>query len=89
MSVIETFVIEMQHELRTPVNAILGYSQLLLEEHDDSLTAEACHDLERMIEAGHQLLRIVSESLDVAEPGGDDIALCAARMRHASRSHSL
>ena len=31
MSVIEAFVIEMQHELRTPVNAILGYSQLLLE----------------------------------------------------------
>jgi CheY-like chemotaxis protein len=83
MSVIEAFVIEMQHELRTPVNAILGYSQLLLEEHDDSLTAEACHDLERMIEAGHQLLRIVSEGLDVAGPGGDDIALCAARMRHA------
>ena len=83
MSVIEAFVIDMRHELRTPVNAILGYSQLLLEEHDDSLTAEACHDLERMIEAGHQLLRIVSESLDVVGPGGDDIALCAARMRHS------
>jgi DNA-binding response OmpR family regulator len=83
MSVIEAFVIDMRHELRTPVNAILGYSQLLLEEHGNSLTAEACHDLERMIEAGHQLLRIVSESLDVVEPSGDDLALCAARMRHS------
>jgi len=83
MSVIEAFVIEMQHELRTPVNAILGYSQLLLEVQDDSLTAEACHDLERMVEAGHQLLRIISDSLDVVAPGGDDIALRAARMRHA------
>ena len=33
MSVIEAFLVDMRHELRTPVNAILGYSQLLLEEH--------------------------------------------------------
>ena len=68
MSAIEAFLAEMRHELRTPVNAILGYSELLLEEHGASLTTDARHDLERLIEAGQQLLRIVSESLDVERP---------------------
>jgi len=79
----EAFLVEMRHELRTPVNAILGYSELLLEEHGGSLTADARQDLERMIEAGHQLLRIVCESLDVVQHSGGDIVVHAARMRHA------
>jgi len=78
---IEAFVVDMRHELRTPLNAILGYSELLLEEHGGALSAEARHDLERVIEAGHQLLRIVTEVLDAQT--GDDVAVCAARMRHA------
>src|SRR5262245_9863808 len=81
MSMIEAFVVDMRHELRTPVNAILGYSELLLEEQGGALSAEARHDLERVIEAGHQLLRIVTEALDAQT--GDDVAVCAARMRHA------
>ena len=83
MSSIEAFVGHIRHELRTPVNAILGYSQLLLEEDDASLTVEERHDLERVTEAGHQLLRIVVEALDPAELIGDDVALCAVRLRHA------
>jgi CheY-like chemotaxis protein len=78
---IEAFVVDMRHELRTPVNAILGYSELLIEEHGGALSAEARHDLERVIDAGHQLLRIVTEALDAQT--GDDVAVCAARMRHA------
>ena len=35
MSDIDAFVVHMRHELRTPVNAIVGYSQLLLEEHGE------------------------------------------------------
>ena len=83
MSSIEAFVGHIRHELRTPVNAILGYSQLLLEEDDASLTVEERHDLERVTEAGHQLLRIVVEALDPAELIGDDVAMCAVRLRHA------
>jgi CheY-like chemotaxis protein len=36
-----------------------------------------------MIEAGHQLRRIVSEGLDVGQQSGDDFALRAVGMRHA------
>ena len=83
MSSIEAFVTHIRHELRTPVNAILGYGQLLLEEECASLTVDERRDLERVIEAGHQLLRIVAEALDPAELIGDDVALCAVRLRHA------
>ena len=41
MSSIEAFVGHIRHELRTPVNAILGYGQLLLEEDGASLTVES------------------------------------------------
>ena len=83
MSSIEAFVTHIRHELRTPVNAILGYGQLLLEEECASLTVDERRDLQRVIEAGHQLLRIVAEALDPAELIGDDVALCAVRLRHA------
>src|SRR5215216_727642 len=80
MSVIDAFLIDIRHELRTPVNAILGYSQLLLEEQDGRLSDEARDDLERVTEAGHQLLRILTEVLD--DQRGDDVTVCAARLRH-------
>jgi DNA-binding response OmpR family regulator len=83
VSVSQAIVAQMRHDLRTPVNAILGYAQLLLEEHDDALDVETRRDLERVTEAGHGLLRIVTETLDAVGQRGDDIAFCAARMRHA------
>jgi DNA-binding response OmpR family regulator len=82
MSSIDAFVTQIRHELRTPVNAILGYGQLLLEEDHSCLSGDERRDLERVNEAGHQLLRVVTEALDPSELIGDDVALSAARLRH-------
>jgi adenylate cyclase len=83
VSTIDAFVAQMRHDLRTPVNAILGYGQLLLEEHDDALDPETRRDLERVIAAGQMLLRLVTEAVDAVGQRGEDVALCAARLRHA------
>jgi CheY-like chemotaxis protein len=83
MSAIDAFVMHLRHELRTPVNAIIGYGQLLLEEHGSSLSADARSDLERVTEAGQQMLRVVVDALDPVELTGDDVPLCAAHIRHA------
>jgi DNA-binding response OmpR family regulator len=75
----------MRHDLRSPINAILGYSQLLLEEPEQSsLTAADRDDLARVADSGKQLLRIISEILD---PAGitDGIEEYAFRLRLATR----
>src|SRR5262245_57356400 len=85
MGDVDAFVAYMRHDLRSPINAILGYSQLLLEEGDQSSLSVAERDeLERVADSGKQLLRIISEILD---PAGltDGIEEYALRLRHATR----
>src|SRR4030095_7881040 len=87
MSDVDAFVVHMRHELRTPINAILGYSQLLLEEEDGaSLSPAERRDLERVVDSGKQLLRIISDVLDPVELAGGDISEYAIRLRHAMRT---
>jgi CheY-like chemotaxis protein len=57
-----------RHELRTPINAILGYSELILEE-DPGPDLEP--DLKRIIEAGSTLLGLVDRILNPAQLAGD------------------
>ncbi|MFT3922305.1 MAG: response regulator [Myxococcales bacterium] len=81
------FLVQMRHELRNPVNAILGYSQLLLEEADgDALDAEARRDILRIEDAGRQLLRVINEILDPVGSLEQDVAVIGARLRHAVRT---
>jgi CheY-like chemotaxis protein len=67
MSNAESVAAHLRHELRTPINAILGYSQLLLEEADEAGFSETERDsLTHVAEAGRQLLRIVNDGLEPA-----------------------
>ena len=50
-----------RHELRTPINAILGYSEMLLEDEED---ADTVADLRRINESGRRLLSLVDGILD-------------------------
>src|SRR5262245_51437765 len=85
MGDVAAFVAHMRHDLRSPINTILGYSQLLLEEGDQSsLSVAERDDLERVAHSGRQLLRIISEILD---PAGitDGIEEYAFRLKLATR----
>lgn len=61
------FLAKMSHELRTPLNAVIGYSQILIEDAADEDDAETAADLERIHSAGHHLLRLVNEILDLSK----------------------
>ena len=58
------FLSSMSHELRTPMNAILGFSQLI--ELDDNLTSDQEESLQHIINAGHHLLDLINEVLDLS-----------------------
>jgi len=57
----------MSHELRTPLNAIIGYGELLLD--DKSITANDSNfrDLRKIVSAGHHLLTLINEILDLSK----------------------
>ncbi len=69
------FLASMSHELRTPMNAILGFGQLL--EYDETLTANQQEDVQAILKAGHHLLELINEILDLAkvESGNIDLSL--------------
>ncbi len=68
------FLSRMSHELRTPLNAILGFGQLL---ELEQLEAEARASVERILRAGHHLLELINEVLDITriEAGGQALSL--------------
>jgi signal transduction histidine kinase len=71
----------MRHELRTPINGILGYTEMVLEEAADAPFAP---DLRRIREAGGRLLSLVDEILspDALDPDHDsDLAAFGERIR--------
>ncbi|MGD8794039.1 MAG: histidine kinase N-terminal 7TM domain-containing protein [Anaerolineae bacterium] len=72
-----TFLANVSHELRTPLNAIIGFSELLQEEAEDLGYGELIPDLDKIRIAGHQLLAIINDVLDLSkiEAGRMDLHL--------------
>jgi adenylate cyclase len=74
----------MRHELRTPVNAILGYSEMLIE---DQAAGSTLDDLRKIEAAGRTLLALINEILDPARLGREpDLGAAGARIRHDLRT---
>jgi signal transduction histidine kinase len=57
------FLAVMGHELKTPLHAIRGYSQLLLEGVDGPLTPAQQGDLKNILQAGDHLLELIDNIL--------------------------
>ena len=68
------FLNNISHEFRTPLNAIIGFSEMLQEEVAELDPEEAIDDLKRIEESGYFLLSIVNRLLEFtkAESGVDD-----------------
>lgn len=58
-----TFLQNMSHDIRTPLNAIIGYAELARKHKTDA--ARIDNYLKQIRDAGEQLLSIVNESLEV------------------------
>jgi CheY-like chemotaxis protein len=78
----------MRHDLRTPVNAIIGYSELLLDDLDEGETRGLRGDLQAIQRGGQELLAIINEILDPSrvEAGQAAVETLGASVRHAVRT---
>jgi len=72
-----SFLANMSHELRTPLTAIIGYGELLHEGAERQGSERLAADLGHILTAGHQLLGLVDEVLDLSriEAGRIGVAL--------------
>jgi len=61
------FLASMSHEFRTPLNAILGYSELLIDICKDTGDALINSDLKKINTAGKHLLSLVNDVLDLSK----------------------
>jgi signal transduction histidine kinase/CheY-like chemotaxis protein len=61
------FLARMSHELRTPLNAVIGYSEMLREDAEIGGRAEQVEDLEKINGSGKDLLKLITELLDLAK----------------------
>ena len=61
------FLSTLSHEFRTPLNAIIGYSELIREDLSDTDNEQLQSDITTIFETSQHLLALVNDSLDVVK----------------------
>lgn len=72
------FLSRLSHELRTPMNAILGFAQLLEQE---PMSPEGREDLAQIRKAGQHLLGLINDVLDLSAVDADQMPLSIEAVR--------
>ncbi|WP_341702208.1 PAS-domain containing protein [Ferrovibrio sp.] len=80
-----TFLANMSHEFRTPLNAIIGFSESLLAGYFGSLTPKQNEYVDDILKSGHHLLQLINDVLDLAkvEAGRMEVHVEALDVRQA------
>lgn len=61
------FLANMTHELRTPMNAIIGYTEMLLEETEEKQLTEFQEDLDKIRKSARILMHLINGVLDLSK----------------------
>lgn len=78
------FLANISHEFRTPLNAIIGFSEMLMEEMEERELMSLYEDLEKISSSGKYLLDLIKDILDLskAEAGKMEVSLESFNPRH-------
>jgi CheY-like chemotaxis protein/nitrogen-specific signal transduction histidine kinase len=76
------FLANMSHELRTPLNSLLILAKLLADNPEGNLTEKQVEFARSVRDAGHDLLALISDILDLSkvEAGRLDVAMAPVRI---------
>lgn len=69
------FLSSISHELRTPMNAIMGFAQVLKRSAEQKLTARETENVQHIIDNGSRLVRLIDQLLSLSKlQSGDRVA---------------
>jgi signal transduction histidine kinase len=82
---LEAYSYSIAHDLRAPLRAVTGFSQVLLEDAADRLTDEQQDSLNRIAGAGKYMAQLIDEILDLARVSRVDMTLAPVDLSAISR----
>ena len=74
------FLAAVSHELRSPLNAILGFADILMEEVDGPLSASAQEEVEQIRGSGAHLLTLINDILEFSALESGQLKLTRGRV---------
>ena len=80
------FLAAVSHELRSPLNAILGFADILMTEVDGPLSAEAREEVEQIRGSGKHLLDLINDILEFSALESGQLKLTRSRVDLAAVS---
>ena len=60
----EAYLGKARHNLKNPINAILGYSEMLIEDCEDEGIVKPLEDLNKLYNAGQEVLSVIEKIFD-------------------------
>jgi signal transduction histidine kinase len=67
------YLVAISHDLRSPLNSVIGYSELLLQEAQALNLTEFATDLDYVQQAGHRLLAMIDRMTEMARIEMDEV----------------
>jgi signal transduction histidine kinase len=74
------FLTVVSHDLRTPLNSVIGFSQLLLEGTEGRLNQEQQVDVRKILNSGRHLLSLVNDVVDISKIESGMVELACSRV---------
>jgi signal transduction histidine kinase len=74
------FLAAVSHELRSPLNAILGFADILIAEVDGPLSFEAREEVEQILGSGRHLLDLINDILELSALESGQLKLSRTRI---------